>query len=207
MTFATQTINEFFEDVASATVTPSGGAVAAISGAAGAALCEMVCIHTIKKDGYADVEQDLTQTRDDLNTHRTRLLELSDEDSVAVDELQEAFEISDVNRSGEPIQKAAKRATDVPMKTAEECLKVIKHATTVAEKGNQNAIADAGAGAFFAHAALQASVFTVQLNLELIEDTAFVEKMENSSIKIDYSGKKTVEQVRLNIHNSYWNNQ
>lgn len=50
MNFADQTISEFLEDVAATTVTPSGGAVAAIGGAFGAALCEMVCIHTIKNN-------------------------------------------------------------------------------------------------------------------------------------------------------------
>jgi formiminotetrahydrofolate cyclodeaminase len=73
MTFANQTISEFLEHVAAATVTPSGGAVAAIGGAAGAALCEMVCIHTIGKDGYAHVEQELTEMCNELGTYRQHL--------------------------------------------------------------------------------------------------------------------------------------
>lgn len=199
MTFANQTINEFLERVASAAVTPSGGAVAATGGATGAALCEMVCIHTIGKDGYADVEQNLTRVRDELGTHRARLLELSDEDSTTVDELQEAFETPDDKRRDEAIQEAAKRATDVPMKIAEECFGIIEHATVVTEKGNQNAIADAGTGAFFAHAALQASVLTVQLNLKMIEDMAFVAEVENRSTEIDDSAEEELEQVKANI--------
>jgi formiminotetrahydrofolate cyclodeaminase len=202
VTFADQTISDFLEHVASTTTTPSGGAVAAIGGAAGAALCEMVCIHTIGKDGYANVEQDLTKIRDELNIHRTRLLELADEDSAAVDGLQAAFEITDDKERDEIIQNAAKRAIKVPLETAEECLKIMEHATVVTEEGNQNAIADAGAGVFLAHAALQASVWTVQFNLEMIENTSFIAKMENHSTEIDDSADEVLEQVKVNVSNA-----
>ena len=86
MTFADQSIDEFLESVASATVTPSGGAVAAVCGAAGAALCQMVCIHTAGKDGYADVEREMHSARDAFETHRIRLLALADEDGPGSDE-------------------------------------------------------------------------------------------------------------------------
>ncbi|EMA49940.1 formimidoyltetrahydrofolate cyclodeaminase [Halococcus salifodinae DSM 8989] len=60
----------------------------------------MVCIHTIEKDDYTDVRTELTDIRDELGDHRNRLLELADEDSIAVDELQAAFETpSDANRT------------------------------------------------------------------------------------------------------------
>lgn len=202
VTFADQTVNEFLNHVASTTVTPCGGAVAAIGGAAGAALCEMVCTHSIGKNGYANVEQEMRRTRDELTTHRTRLLELADEDSAAVDELQAAFETPGDKGRDETIQEAAKHATTVPLKTAEECLETVKHAMVVTEKGNQNAIADAGAGVFLAHAALQASVWTVRLNLGMIENTSFIAEMETRSAEIDNSAEEAVEQVKTNISNA-----
>ena len=199
MTFADQTIGEFLESVASATVTPSGGAVAAIGGAAGATLCEMVCIHTVGKDGYADVEREITRIQDEFETYRVRLLELADEDSVAVDDLQMAFELPEDEGRDEAIQEAAKRATEVPLETAEECLEVIEYAIVVTEKGNQNAIADAATGTFLAHAALRASVVTVQRNLEIIENGMFITEMEQLSTEIDDSAEEALEQVKVNV--------
>lgn len=198
-TFADRTIDDFLENVASATVTPSGGAVAAIGGAAGAALCEMACIHTVGKDGYAEVEREIAGVRNELGANRVRLLELADEDSAAVDELQAAFGTSGSDGRDRTVQRAAKRAIEVPLQTAEECLDVIEHATVVTRKGNRNAVADAGTGAFLAHAALRASVSTVQLNLEMIENAAFLAEMERRSTEIDDSAERAVEQVKENV--------
>lgn len=199
MTFTDRSIGEFLERVASATVTPSGGAVAAIGGASGAALCEMVCIHTIGKDGYADVEREMTGVRDELNTRRARLLELANGDSTAVDALQEAFETPASEGRSETIQEAAKRATEVPLQTAEECLTVLEHATVVTEKGNRNAVSDAGTGAFLAYGALQASLSTVRLNRELIENPTFSTEMKHRSLEIDDSAGEALERVRANV--------
>ena len=199
MTFAERTIDEFIDDVAASAVTPSGGAVAAVGGAFGAALCEMVCIHTIERDDYADERAELSTIRAELETRRARLLELADEDSIAVDELQAAFEtLNDENRAG-LIDERSRRAADVPLDIAEACLDVLDHATVVTTKGNQNALADAGTGAFLAHAALEAAVFTVQSNLELIEEPTDIEDTEKRLAGIEERSDEVLNQVQANI--------
>ena len=203
MTFANQTISEFLENVASTTVTLSGGAVAAIDGATGAALCEMVCIHTIGKEGYADTERELTTVRDELNEHRRRLLELADEDSAAVDALQEAFQTSGGEEDSQAVEQAARSAVDVPLEIAETCLTVVKHAIVITEKGNRNAIADVGTGAFLAHAALQSSLVTVQVNRELIENETFLVEIDRRSTETDDSATRAFEQVKENVSDAH----
>jgi formiminotetrahydrofolate cyclodeaminase len=199
MTFADQSISEFLEDVAASAVTPSGGAVAAVGGASGAALCEMVCIHTIEKDGYADVRAELTDICDELETHRARLLELADEDSMAVDELQAAFETPNDEDRAELVQEKLRHAIEVPLEVAEVCLDVLEGARVVTVKGNRNALADAGTGAFLAHSALKASVFTIQHNLELIEDSTAVAEVEDCLARIGRRGDEALEQVKANV--------
>ncbi|UOO96822.1 cyclodeaminase/cyclohydrolase family protein (plasmid) [Halococcus dombrowskii] len=199
MTFANQTINEFLGNVAASAVTPSGGAVAAIGGASGAALCEMVCIHTIEKDGYTDAQTELTGIRDELGNHRNRLLELADEDSMAVDELQTAFETSNNGDRTDLIQEKSRQAAEVPLEIAETCLDILKHARVVTANGNRNALADAGTGAFLAHSAHQASIFTVQSNLALIEDTTIVTEIEERLTEVDGDAAKALKQVKMNV--------
>ncbi|WP_256685330.1 cyclodeaminase/cyclohydrolase family protein [Halococcus qingdaonensis] len=201
MAFAEQTIAEFLDDVAARAVTPSGGAVAAVGGACGAALCEMVCIHTIEKDD-GDVESELSTVRTELETRRERLLELADEDSAAVDELQAAFAASTDEERAELIDERSRRAADVPLDIAEACLDVLDHSKIVTAKGNQNALADAGTGAFLAHAALKAAVFTVRSNLGLIEDPTVVAAIEERVAEIDERGDEALTQVRSNIEKS-----
>ncbi|MBX0324462.1 cyclodeaminase/cyclohydrolase family protein [Halomicroarcula sp. F13] len=194
MTLADRTIGEFLENVASNEVTPSGGAVAGISGAMGAALCEMVCIHTLGTEEHADVADEMTDCRDTLAASRRRLLELADDDVRAVDRVQTAFESGDSDR----IQKAAKRSTMVPIETAEICLDVVDAAVTVTAKGTQVAVPDAVVGALLAHAALEGSVSTVHANLATIEDPEFVTEMERRAAEMEVAAEEALSQVRAN---------
>lgn len=85
MAFAEQTIDDFLDDVVASAVAPSGGAVAALGGAFGAALCELVCIHTTESDDADEAE--FSAIRDELETRRTRFAKLAGEDSYCRTEL------------------------------------------------------------------------------------------------------------------------
>jgi len=191
MTFADQPIGEFLDGVASGQVTPSGGAVAAVGGAMGAALCEMVCIHTA---GTEEAATELSGVGDTLADRRERLLALADEDAAAVDAVGAAFESGDDGR----IQAAAKRSTKVPLETAEVCLDVVEHARTVTAKGTPVAVPDAAVGALLAAAALQASVATVRANLDVIDDESFVAAMKQRADEAEAAGEAALDEAVAN---------
>jgi formiminotetrahydrofolate cyclodeaminase len=194
MTFADQPIGEFLDGVASGQVTPSGGAVAALGGAMGAALCEMVCIHTVGTDGSGSESGELAALADGLADNRERLLDLADEDAAAVDAVGVAFESGDVDR----IQAASKRSTEVPLETAEVCLGVVEHARTVTAKGTPVAVPDAAVGALLAAAALQASVSTVRANLDMIDDESFVAGMKQRADEAEAAGEAALDEAVAN---------
>jgi len=194
MTFADQPIGEFLDGVASGQVTPSGGAVAAIGGAMGAALCEMVCIHTAST---VEAATELSGVGDTLADHRERLLALADEDATAVDAVGAAFESGDDDR----VQAASKRSTEVPLETAEVCLDVVEHAGTVTAKGTPVAVPDAAVGALLAAAALQASVSTVRANLDMIDDKSFVAEMKQRADEAEAAGEAALEKAVANAEN------
>lgn len=199
MTFADQTVNEFIENIASGTATPGGGSVAAIAGAAGAALEEMVCNLTVGKDDYADVADELAAIQSELTAHRTRLLELADEDSAAFDEVMAAFKTPEDEGRAEAIEEASKLATEVPLETAEECLAVVEHAVAVTEKGNVNSVTDGGVGALLANAALQSALYNVEINLGSIDDDAFVDETVSRAEEIEDAAEEAMEQVLENV--------
>jgi formiminotetrahydrofolate cyclodeaminase len=199
MTFADQTVREFIEDVASGTATPGGGSVAAIAGAAGAALCEMVCNLTIGKDDYADVEDELSEIESELSTHRERLLELADEDSAAFDEVMAAFKTPAEEGRAEAIEEASKLATEVPLETAENCLAVVEGAVTVTEKGSESSVTDGGTAGLLAHAALQAALYNVEINLASIDDESYVEDIASRAEEIEADAAAALEQVTQNV--------
>jgi formiminotetrahydrofolate cyclodeaminase len=193
MSYGDQPISDFLNDVASKRVTPAGGSAAALVGAIGTALCEMVCLHTIGKNGYADVEEEMIEIHEDLQNQRHFLLDLADKDAEVVDELLVAY------RDGSDQTVVMKKATGVPLTIAEACLRVIEHATVVSRKGNENTIPDAGTGSFLVYSALQASIFTVQSNLDQLSDSEFTKEMETRAVAIEQSAELEFEQVLSNI--------
>ena len=186
MTTADDAIETVLESVASTAVTPSGGAVTALAGAFGAALGEMVCLHTVGKDGYEDVEDELVEVGDALSTSRRRLLELADEDVAAVDRAQSAFEESTPETDR---QEAMKRATEVPLETAAVCLDTLEGILVAVESGNQRAVADGVVGAYLAHAGLCGAIATVRANLEAIDDKEFVAQTSTRTDELEKNAR------------------
>lgn len=193
MAFADMPIGAFLDDVASGAVTPSGGAVAAIGGAAGAALCEMVCLHTTDKDSYEDVADRLDAAGSRLHENRKQLLELADDDATAVDRVQAAYDGRDDSQT--ELQEALEGATTAPLETAESCVEVLEEGEVVVRKGNDRATADAVAGIYLAYAALQVSLTIVRTNLELIDDEQFVRKTADRASELERSALTAFRQV------------
>lgn len=191
MTFATHDIEALTDAIASESVTPSGGAVAAIAGALGASLCEMGCLHT-----GADADADLSETGRALAEHRSRLLTLADEDAAAVDELQDAHR-RDVGDAA--VATAAKLATDVPLETATESLAVLEAVPGIVESGSRNAAPDIATGGYLAHAACRASIVIVQANLATIEDAAYVAEVGATATDLEAAATSALERVEERV--------
>lgn len=193
MRYGDQPISDFLDNVASQRVTPAGGTATALVGAIGTALCEMVCLHTIGKDGYADVEAEMAEIHEEFGQQREVLLELADKDADVVDGLLAAYR----DESDQTV--AMKKATGVPLTIAKACLSVLEYAVVVSEKGNKNAVPDAGSGSFLVYSALQASVFTTRYNIDQLSDTVFTEEMETRAANLERSAEIEFERVLSNI--------
>lgn len=113
-----QSLDEFLSSIASERVTPAGGSATAVVGAIGAALCEMVCIHTVENNEDEAVAPDLAAVRDRLRRERSNLLGLAETDAQVVADL---FPASD----GGLDQTALKQSIGVPLTIAEACLNVL----------------------------------------------------------------------------------
>lgn len=202
MSFAEQTLTEFDEDVAAGSATPGGGSVAALAGATGAALGEMVCNLTIGKDEYAAVADELSAIKDELGAHRQRLYELADEDSEAFTEVMAAFKTPEEEGRAEAIEEASKLAAEVPLETAEECLAVVEKTVPIAKNGNVNSVTDAGTGALLAYAGLQAALYNVEINMDSIGDEEFVDGLEADVASLRRDAEGAIEEVKGTVESS-----
>jgi formiminotetrahydrofolate cyclodeaminase len=172
-------IEHFLHDLASKSATPGGGSAAAIMGAMGAALVEMVCNLTVGKKNYEDVSEEMAGLLPTLEDLRTRLVDMVAADVEAFDAVMAAYGMpkeTDTNKQqrSEAIQSALKKATLVPLQCARACAEVIDLSRVAAEKGNKNVISDAGVAVVAAHAALRSAALNVRVNTGVIRDEAFV---------------------------------
>ncbi len=177
-------INDFLGTLASSSPTPGGGSVAALSGALGAALNSMVANLTIGKKKYADVEDDMKDVLARAESLRLELAQLIDEDAEAFDTFMVAMKLpketdAEVAARRQAMQTALIDAATVPLVVMEKCVEVIRVAAIAADKGNRNAVSDAGVAALMGRAGAHSARLNVLINLGGIrapEHQAFVEK-------------------------------
>lgn len=187
MGYESETVGALLSEVASPTITPAGGVCAAVVGAVGAALCEMACIHTVRKNG--DAAAGLAATGDQLAAHRERLLGLADADAEAAEALFDALD------GGRDAGREAKRATGVPLAVAECGVAVLEAAAVVAREGTDTVRSDVVTGAFCADAARRGAVFTVRTNADYLADPSFVEEMDRRTAEIEAAAAEALESV------------
>lgn len=172
-------VTAFLDELASSAPAPGGGSVAALSGALGAALVSMVCNLTVGKKKYADVQEDIKALLAQSEALRKELVELLEADVQVYTEVSRAMKMpraTDEEKAARTVtmQKALKAATDVPMQVAEACVEVMELCQPAAEKGNVNAVSDAGVAVLMAEAGLRSAALNILINLAWIKDEAFV---------------------------------
>jgi formiminotetrahydrofolate cyclodeaminase len=170
-----ESLEELLERIAAPTATPGGGTVSAICGALSVALSRMVGSLAVGKQGYEGVLRELGAIESRGKALQGRLLELAGEDSRSYEGVVVAMRLTKGSDAERAVRKAAmqdayRRATEVPMETVGRCLEALELARLAAEKGNRNAITDAGVASLLAQAAMRGAALNVKVNLAAIAD-------------------------------------
>lgn len=167
----------FLEDLAGSAPAPGGGGAAALVGAAGAALGNMVGSLTVGKKKYAAVEADILILNRRAAALRKRLEGLVQADADAFTPLAAAYKLPKETPEQQAHKAAVLEATlegacAVPLEIMSACCEGIALAAEYAEKGSVMAVSDAGCAALFCKAALQAAGLNVSINTRLMADKA-----------------------------------
>ena len=179
MNLVEQRVIDFVAATASKEPTPGGGAIAALTGATGAALAEMVANLTFGKKGYEEVQSEMEELQTKAEAIRNRMLELSQADADVFNIFMNALGLpknTDEEKIARTaaIQQAYKDAAMVPFEIGELAYQIFDLAELASRKGNQNLITDGIIAAINARAALKAAFLNVRINLSGIKDEAFV---------------------------------
>ena len=169
---------EFVTVLASDAPAPGGGGAAALVGAIGTALGNMVGSLTVGKKKYAAVEEEIIALKAKCDALQTELLNQVEADEVNFLPLAKAYGIpkDDPNRD-KIMEEATIIACSTPMHIMELCCEAIDCIKVFADKGSRLAVSDAGCGAVCCKAALQAASLNVFINTKSLKNREVAEEM------------------------------
>ena len=191
MDFTQNSCREFVEVLASNAPVPGGGGAAALVGAIGTALGNMVGSLTVGKKKYAAVEEEIIALKAKCDALQTQLLDQVPADAEGFEPLAKAYGIpkDDPNRDA-VLEEATLTACAVPVHIMELCCEALDAVKVFAEKGSRLAVSDAGCGAVILKAALQAASLNVFINTKSLKNRENAEALNEKCEKMlsDYCG-------------------
>ena len=178
MDMTLESCRTFVEVLASNAPAPGGGGAAALVGAIGTALGNMVGSLTVGKKKYADVEAEIIALKEKCDALQKELLDQVEADDKGFVPLAKAYGIpkDDPNRD-QILEDATIIACGVPMHIMELCCQAIEYIAVFAAKGSRLAVSDAGCGAVCCKAALQAASLNVFINTKSLKNRQVAEEL------------------------------
>lgn len=205
LTVAPETQSDsFLNAIAAGTATPGGGAAGAYAGAMAAALVAMVGRVTVGKKKYAEVEAEMQEMIIAAEKLRADLTAAVAADIEAFEAVMAAYKLpkdseAEVAARGEAVERASHGATAVPLRVARDATSVLGLAALAAEKGNVNAISDAGSAANMAIASLRAAALNVRINAAAIKDRDAANFWLSEVASLEHRAADTFEAINRTI--------
>ena len=131
---------------------------------------------------------------------KTEFVLLAERDAEVFSEVMEAYNLPHETEEEEAVrenavEEATKRAALVPMDVLRRCQALVQLSRSVALKGNENSISDAGVAASMAFAAAQAASLNILINLSTISDEDFKGKLKTEQELVLKSVKDVSEET------------
>jgi formiminotetrahydrofolate cyclodeaminase len=193
-------LSELLQELSSKSAAPGGGTVAGLAGALSAVMVSMVCNLTIGKKKYVQSEDEMKKDLDYSSKLREEFILLADKDAEVFNEVMEAYRLPHENEEQKiertrAVEEATKRAALVPMDVLRRCKILSELSRSVALKGNENSISDAGVAAIMAYAAAQSASLNILINLSTINDEDFKGKLKSEQEHVLKTVKDTTEET------------
>lgn len=173
---------EFVKVLASKSPTPGGGAAAALVGAIGTALGNMVASLTVGKKKYAEVEEQMSLLKSKADRLQNELLELVAKDAECFEPLAQAYGMpkdtpEQQAEKARVMEKTLREACVIPLEIMRKCGVAIELQREFAANGAILAISDAGVGVVLCKAALQGASLNVLINIKAMADREYAAKL------------------------------
>ncbi len=176
----------FLDVVAQPTATPGGGSVAALAGALGASLGQMVAGLSRKKKSQAAYVEPLSDALAEFHAASRALAEAMDRDAASFESVMAAYKLpqgtpEEQGRRESAIQNALQGAASVPMEVAQKAAQVFDLLGKLETIASPSMLSDIRVGRHMASAAIRGALENVAINLESITDSGFSDRMRTES--------------------------
>ena len=142
----------------------------------------MVAGLTIGKKKYTAVESEMNEIAASADSLTAQLSKLVERDADAYALVSSAYKLPKDSESAiaardEAIKRALLGAAEVPLDTARLCVQAGELTVRVAQKGNSNAVTDAGVAALLAEAGCKGAAYNVRINVASLSDRSAGESL------------------------------
>ena len=191
---------DFLNELSTNSPAPGGGSVAALAGSLGAALSSMVASLTHEKKDMLNNKPLMDEIGVEAQELKDQLAILVEEDTQAFNKVMEANRLpvsTDEEKSikKENLENANKYAIQIPLETAQKCLRVIELSELLVINGNPNSVSDAGVAAEVALAGLRGACMNVMINLSAVEDKTYCDSIQEQVDSFINSGQAIHKKV------------
>ena len=198
------TVSAFLEELSSKKPTPGGGGAAALGGAQGVALGEMVINLTLGKKKYADVEEEMQLLLVKLEGMRAEFLRLADEDARVFAPLAAAYGLpsgteEEKKHKEEVLETHLLAASLVPKAVMEQAVEAIKIMDILARKGSRLAVSDVGVGVSFLRSALLGAKMNVSINTKFMKQRESAQQLDQEAYMLAETGRKLSDEIYANV--------
>jgi methenyltetrahydrofolate cyclohydrolase len=200
MAMAENSCSYFLDVLASKAPVPGGGGAAAMGGAIGMALSNMVGNLTTGKKKFADVEDEVQSLLAQGSAIIEDLKTLVDRDAEVFEPLSVAYGLpkdtpEEAAHKAKVMEECSIEACSVPMEIMRKAYAGIKIHQRMGQIGTKLAISDVGCGVVFLKAALISGQLNVLINLGAIKDEKFVEAARNEMKQLLAEGSKIADET------------
>ncbi|HKV04741.1 MAG TPA: glutamate formimidoyltransferase [Candidatus Acidoferrales bacterium] len=179
----------FLDAVARPTATPGGGSVAALAGALGASLGQMVAGLSSRKKSLAGKAFALEKAAAEFQSRSRALAAAIDRDAAAFESVMAAHKLprgtpEDARQRDRAIQQALAAAVEPPLEIAREAAEVFEALGQLESMSSSSMLSDIRVGRLMAAAAVRGALENVAINLDSVNDAGFAGRVRAEALSL-----------------------
>lgn len=203
-------LEDYINRVDSPSPAPGGGSVMGVVGSLACALAGMVGHLTINKNKFKELSEEeknnFNKAIEKIKEIKIKLMETVDKDAESFNIFMDAMKLPKNTEEEklirkEAISEAAIKSTQTPFDILKYSYELISLFDIILKYGNSGVITDIASAYILLYGASKGSVLNININMPLIEDKNFLEKIKKNSLNymetIEYSYREIEKKLEI----------